>query len=772
MSDELIMTLAPEMARTARTLDQLHAHEIPDASAPGHNHNTLYVRQDGTTSLTGTWDIGDGQKIQADRIEARDGDGLLLYDDSNNGLRVDINVYVDDPDAGANDDYYLTQGNDGTGWLLSHDGSDFTGIHIDQMSAIPKIDFYLNSAVQASLSQDAGNNDFVLNDGGIKLGSTTRANDGTLRWNGANLQLYDSGAYRTVWHQNNDGAASGLDADLLDSLDSSAFFILAGQSGGQVGYGGIGSGDDLELWSTSHATPGTILLEKTGAGNVAVGLTSTTYKMQVRSDSASKQSFVVSAAASHTASVMEVQDFSALPLFRVYTEDGSNIVFEVSGRGDQGGATFVNGTTGTTRTTLEARGVASQTGPILSLSNSGAAVLWAFYQSDAGAELYTRSATRKGITITGHTSQSANLFEVQNVSAVDKFYIDGSYDVYVKTNIYLANGDSTTTLQIDNTATDGDPVLGFALSGTRQFTIGVDDGDLDKLKIGTTAIGTSTRLTLDGSGFIGIGTDAPDELLEIENGNSTTVLQISNSAADGDPVLAFALTGVKTFTMGIDDGDGDKFKIGTTAIGTNTILEINSSGNVTINGNTLVQDTGAGSIVDALAVENTSNATNSGVNINLGLAGDIYAAIQMEKEDASTSGTLRLMTQDSGGSVSAVMELFGNGGVVVGSPTGGNKGLGTINAKAVYDDDTLLTGADFVFESDYNMMTIAAMSAFVANHKHLPTIDGRAVWETKGKPSLGHLVNQIYETVEVQALYIMELHERIRELEDGIISAS
>jgi hypothetical protein len=33
---------------------------------------------------------------------------------------------------------------------------------------------------------------------------------------------------------------------------------------------------------------------------------------------------------------------------------------------------------------------------------------------------------------------------------------------------------------------------------------------------------------------------------------------------------------------------------------------------------------------------------------------------------------------------------------VVGSPTGGNKGAGTINATAVYDDNTLLT--DYVFE--------------------------------------------------------------------------
>lgn len=35
------------------------------------------------------WDIGDGRKILADEIRARDGDGLKLYDDGGNGLFID-----------------------------------------------------------------------------------------------------------------------------------------------------------------------------------------------------------------------------------------------------------------------------------------------------------------------------------------------------------------------------------------------------------------------------------------------------------------------------------------------------------------------------------------------------------------------------------------------------------------------------------------------------------------------------------------------------------
>jgi hypothetical protein len=40
---------------------------------------------------------------------------------------------------------------------------------------------------------------------------------------------------------------------------------------------------------------------------------------------------------------------------------------------------------------------------------------------------------------------------------------------------------------------------------------------------------------------------------------------------------------------------------------------------------------------------------------------------------------------------SDVISIFNSGGVNIGAPTGGNKGAGTINAVAVYDDNVLLT---------------------------------------------------------------------------------
>jgi hypothetical protein len=57
--------------------------------------------------------------------------------------------------------------------------------------------------------------------GGESFFWNDRANRG-LKINGSTPQWYD-GAYQTMWHSNNDGSGSGLDADLLDGLNSTSF---------------------------------------------------------------------------------------------------------------------------------------------------------------------------------------------------------------------------------------------------------------------------------------------------------------------------------------------------------------------------------------------------------------------------------------------------------------------------------------------------------------------------------------------------------------------
>jgi hypothetical protein len=167
------------------------------------------------------------------------------------------------------------------------------------------------------------------------------------------------------------------------------------------------------------------------------------------------------------------------------------------------------------------------------------------------------------------------------------------------------------------------------------------------------------------------------------------------------------------------------------------------------------------SVIGGIRISNGSSTTGTqaGIHFNTDSA---FAGI-FGRRIGSNQQAIDFYTENTTRSVK--MTLYHDGGLVVGSPTGGNKGAGTINATAVYDDDVLLTGADFVFEEGYNQLTIPEMKFFYETNKHLPTIVSRDEIEKNGRSSIGKMINQFWETIEIQAKYIAELEERVSGLE-------
>jgi hypothetical protein len=150
-----------------------------------------------------------------------------------------------------------------------------------------------------------------------------------------------------------------------------------------------------------------------------------------------------------------------------------------------------------------------------------------------------------------------------------------------------------TTLAVTDPTADRTVTIPNA-TGTVMISSAANPPSADGAALGTTALEWSDLYLADG-GIVYFGADqditlthAADTSLAVGGAGGTTGLIINNTATDGDPFLSFALSGTQTFTMGVDDGDSDKFKIGTTAIGTSTAFSMDSSGNVAITGDLTV----------------------------------------------------------------------------------------------------------------------------------------------------------------------------------------
>lgn len=75
---------------------------------------------------------------------------------------------------------------------------------------------------------------------------------------------------------------------------------------------------------------------------------------------------------------------------------------------------------------------------------------------------------------------------------------------------------------------------------------------------------------------------------------------------------------------------------------------------------------------------------------------------------------------------------------------------------------------DYVFDVDYRLMPLAELRDFLKRQRHLPHIPAAAELEAQGGVALGDMARHLTRTVEEQALYILQLEEKLERMERSL----
>tara|TARA_B100000963_G_scaffold192627_1_gene167727 strand:+ start:4963 stop:14616 length:9654 start_codon:yes stop_codon:yes gene_type:complete len=172
--------------------------------------------------------------------------------------------------------------------------------------------------------------------------------------------------------------------------------------------------------------------------------------------------------------------------------------------------------------------VADDSAGVMAVRNSGNARDTFRSENAAGTRTFNigNDANGHGLVLVrgaGGTTTSQIAGNGDTFFDTDTLYIDHSTNrVGIGTNspsfnldIYENSSDTDALLKLRQDG-DGDASMGFNIIGSTQLSIGLDNSDGDKFKISrSSSLGSSTQLTIDSAGDVGIGTTSPSKKLDV-----------------------------------------------------------------------------------------------------------------------------------------------------------------------------------------------------------------------------------------------------------------
>jgi hypothetical protein len=222
----------------------------------------------------------------------------------------------------------------------------------------------------------------------------------------------------------------------------------------------------------------------------------------------------------------------------------------------------------------------------------------------------------------------------------------------------------------------------------------------------------SIKLSIDSSGKVGIGTTNPEAVLEICHSDDKGGMIINQNKADtGTSEIKFSTLGKGRFSLGYTESHNRTGFFIWNEIIPHSALFIDQ--------------------------DNKTGINTGWPTAQLEVNGDF-------KADAVGIGTSPPQLTDS-------CKLWVEGGIAARE----------IKVTSGYFPD-------FVFEPDYQLISLDSLQQFITEKKHLPNIPSQSDIKKDGGVRIGDLQVKLLQKIEEQSLYIISLQKQINELREEI----
>lgn len=259
-------------------------------------------------------------------------------------------------------------------------------------------------------------------------------------------------------------------------------------------------------------------------------------------------------------------------------------------------------------------------------------------------------------------------------------------------------------------------------------------------------------LFLSDDGNVGIGTKNPQAKLHIQDGTSQDANILLASTGTNKSVIQF-----RTNATNITVGSDNVMRFNATS------MQFNPSSQMVVNGNFKV----TGNIVLSGLSGATTKILTIGSNGQLSTADIPETADNLGNHTATQNLNLngKKIVNGTAGTGGIFVSTNGDVGVNTNQPQAKLAVNGDVLAKEVRVSIASTNWPDYVFSSEYEMMSLGELEKYINEHRHLPGVPSAAEVDERGDIDLGAMNAILLQKIEEMTLRMIEMEKRMKEFE-------